>query len=254
MTALPPEWKTRSFLGCGIVTKKSRVSELEQIVSLRLFLICYWSKHSRPASFPKWLTLLPFLLSTSDKEVYSVSLFIYIPLPKISPNKAYLMIYSLLKGKLIYNNHLIINFLKGRFGTGIHNNREIWLFQGGHFCYPFCTVEEMKPTEPRWGWMWHNHFEVLFVCTGWPTSHQKESPSPNWSSSKVWEGKRTQRIQILSPTESALKHTSCTRGIISSASGEGSQKVQRTSEQPSQVINTSAWEGAGGSTALCLSL
>lgn len=95
------------------------------------------------------INLLIFLLSTSDKEVYSVSLFIYILLPKISPNKAYLMIYSLLKGKLIYNNHLIIHLLKGRFGNGIHN-REIWLFQRGHFCYPFCTVEGMKPTEPRW--------------------------------------------------------------------------------------------------------
>lgn len=35
------------------------------------------------------------------------------------------MIYSLLKGKLIYNNHLIINILKGGFETGIQNNREI---------------------------------------------------------------------------------------------------------------------------------
>lgn len=171
-------------------SKKPSVSELEQIVSLRLILVCYWRKPSRPAYFPKWLTLLPFLLSTWDKEVYSVSLFIDIPLPKISPNKAYLMFYSLLKGKLIYNKHLIINFLKGGFGTGIHNNREVWLFQRGHFCYPFCTVEEMKPTEPRWGWMWHNQFEVLFVFPGWPTSHQKESPSPNWSSSKIWGEKR----------------------------------------------------------------
>lgn len=168
------------------------------------------------------------------------------------------MIYSLLKEKLIYNNHLIINFLKGRFGTGIHNNREIWLFQGGHFCYPFCTVEEMKPTEPRWGWMWHNHFEVLFVFTGWPTSHQKESPSPNWSSSKVWEGKRIQRIRIPSPTESALKHTSCTRGITSSASREG--RVKKYKELLSNPLKQSAHQmekelvGALYSACLCNNL
>lgn len=153
--------------GLWDASKKSRVTEIEQIVSLRL--AWYWRKHSSPAYFPKLLTLLPFLLSTSDKEVYSVSLFIYIPLPKISPNKAYLMIYSLLKGKLIYNNHLIINILKGGFETGIQNNREIWLFQRGHICYTFCTAEGKKPAEPRRSWMWHNCFEVLFVFTGWPT-------------------------------------------------------------------------------------
>lgn len=169
--------------GLWDASKKSRVSKIEKIVSLRL--ACYWRKHSSPAYFPKWLTLLPFLLSTSDKEVYLVSLFIYILLPKISPNKAYLMIYSLLKGKLIYNNHLIINVLKGGFETGIHNNREIWLFQRGRICYPFCTAKGKKPAEPRWSWMWHNCFEVLFVFAGWPTSCWKESPSPIWSRSKI---------------------------------------------------------------------
>lgn len=195
--------------GLWDASKKSRVSKIKQIVSLRL--VCYWRKHSSPAYFPKWLTLLPFLLSTSDKEVYSVSLFIYIPLPKISPNKAYLMIYSLLKGKLIYNNHLIINVLKGGFETGIHNNREIWLFQRGHICYPFCTAEEKKPAEPRWSWMWHNCFEVLFVFTGWPTSCWKESPSPIWSCFKMWERKRCKGFRCLvlqrglSSTEVALE-------------------------------------------------
>lgn len=150
------------------------------------------------------INFVPFLLSTSDKEVYSVSVFIYIPLLKISPNKAYLMIYSLLEGKLIYNNHLIINFLKGGFKTGIHNNWESWLFQRGHFCYPFCAAEGMTPTEPRWGWMWHNHFEVLFVFTGWPSQHRKGSPSPNWSSSKWW-GERSENIK----NSEAESHKGC---------------------------------------------
>lgn len=179
------------------------------------------------------INFVPFLLSTSDKEVYSVSLFIYILLPKISPNKAYLMIYSLLKGKLIYNNHLIINFLKRGFRNGIHNNWESWLFQRGHFCYPFCTAEGMKPTEPRWGLMWHNHFEVLFVFTGWPTPHQKESPSPNWSTSKLWGArKRYNRFRswipqkLLCSTEIALV---------------GSPPVQAESGEPGSTKTASAW-------------
>lgn len=221
------------FPGLGDPSKKSRVSKLEQIVSLRLFLVCYWSKHSRAAYFPKWLTLLPFLLSASDKEVYSVSLFIYIPLPKISPNKAYLMIYSLLKGKLIYNSHLIINFLKGGFGTGIHNNREIWLFQRDHFCYPFCAAEGMKPTEPRWGWMWHNRFEVLFVFTGWPTSHQKESPSPNWSSAKIrggWNGYKGFRCWV-------PQRVLCSTGVAR----EGPPLVQAERKESRSTKMTSEW-------------
>lgn len=214
--------------GLWDASKKSRLSEIEQIVFLTL--VYYWRKHSSPAYFPKWLTLLPFLLSTSDKEVYSVSLFIYIPLPKISPNKAYLMIYSLLKGKLIYNNHLIINVLKGGFESGIHSNREIWLFQRGHICYPFCTAEEKKPAEPRWSWMWHSCFEVLFVFTGWPMSCWKESPSPTWSHSKTWGGERIERVHMLGPTRGILQHRCCTRGISSSGNSRESRSAKMISE------------------------
>lgn len=225
-----------------MLAKSPGSAEIEQIVSLRL--VCYWRKHSRAAYFPKWLTLLPFLLSTSDKEVYSVSLFIYIPLPKISPNKAYLMIYSLLKGKLIYNNHLIINFLKGGFETGIHNNKEIWLFQRGHICYPFCTVEEKKPAEPRWSWTWHNCFEVLFVFTGWPTSCWKESPSPIWSHSKIWRGKGYKGFRCW-----VLQRGFCSTEVAPEGSAlvqtAESQEVQRGFlRDTSPVTSRSHWGGA----------
>lgn len=91
----------------------------------------------------------------------------------------------------------------------------------------------MKPTEPRWGLMWHNHFEVLFVFTGWPTPHQKESPSPNWSASKLWGArKRYNRFRswiphkLLCSTEIALV---------------GLPPVQAESGEPGNTKTASAW-------------